>query len=70
MYRGNFSGGFPSQFPSNAGPGGPRPPRFNYTSERFPPPPAPRQQERERVPEEEIVTRPIIKEEDRSHSNG
>lgn len=62
MYRGNFTGGFPSQFSSNTGPSGPRP-RFNYTSERFPAP-SPRQQERERVPEEEIVTRPIIKEED------
>lgn len=63
MYRGNFSGGFPSQFPSNTGSGGTAKPRVNYSSERFPPPP-PRQQERERVPEEEIVTRPIIKEED------
>lgn len=62
MYRGNFSGGFPSQFPANTSSGAPRP-RFNYPSERFPPPPV-RQQERERVPEEEIITRPIIKEED------
>lgn len=62
MYRGNFSGGFPSQFPANTSSGAPRP-RFNYPSERFPPPSV-RQQERERVPEEEIITRPIIKEED------
>lgn len=64
MYRNNFPGGFPSQFPQNMGPGGPRP-RFNYPSERFPPPN--RQQERDRPPpsaDEEIITRPIIKEED------
>ncbi|KAK2582795.1 hypothetical protein KPH14_005056 [Odynerus spinipes] len=60
-YRGNFPSGFPPQFLPNVGSGGSRP-RFNYPPERFPLPQRP--QERERVPEEEIVTRPIIKEED------
>ncbi|XP_044595576.1 protein PRRC2C-like isoform X3 [Cotesia glomerata] len=69
MYnRGNFpaSGGFPPQIPSNmsgggGGGGGPRP-RFN-PNDRFPSSRAP--QERERPPvEEEVITRPIIKEED------
>lgn len=62
MYRGNFPAGFPTQFPATTTPSGPRP-RFNYSAERFPTP-AQRQQERDRVAEEEIVTRPIIKEED------
>ncbi|XP_020288922.1 protein PRRC2C-like isoform X4 [Pseudomyrmex gracilis] len=57
MYRQNFSGGFPSQFSSNSGSNSPRP-RFNHSLDRFPPP------QRERVAEEEILTRPIIKEED------
>lgn len=57
MYRSNFSGGFPSQFSSNSGTSSPRP-RFNHPLDRFPPP------QRERVAEEEILTRPIIKEED------
>ena len=49
---------FPAQFP----PGGPRP-RFNYSSDRA----SPRQDRGERqVVEEEIQTRPIIKEEDLS----
>ncbi|XP_066588319.1 protein PRRC2A-like isoform X2 [Prorops nasuta] len=62
MYRGNFTGGFPPQFAPNVGPNGPRP-RFNYPVERFPTPHQQRQ-ERDRLAEEEIVTRPIIKEED------
>ena len=68
MYRGNFPpGGFPSQFPQNAGPGGPRP-RFNYPPERFPQGQR-QQQDRERnqqtpMDEEPMITRPIIKEED------
>lgn len=57
MYRGTFPGGFPSQFSSNSGSNSPRP-RFSHPLDRFPPP------QRERVPEEEILTRPIIKEED------
>ncbi|XP_011159369.1 protein PRRC2C isoform X10 [Solenopsis invicta] len=57
MYRSNFPGGFSSQFAPNAGPNSPRP-RFNHPLDRFPPP------QRERVAEEEILTRPIIKEED------
>lgn len=57
MYRQNFPGGFPPQFSSNSGSNSPRP-RFNHSLDRFPPP------QRERVPEEEILTRPIIKEED------
>ncbi|XP_072748347.1 uncharacterized protein Nocte isoform X5 [Anoplolepis gracilipes] len=57
MYRSNFPGGFPPQFSSNSGSNSPRP-RFNHPLDRFPPP------QRERVPEEEILTRPIIKEED------
>lgn len=61
MYRGNFPSGFPSQFSPNVGSAGPRP-RFNYPPDRFPLPQRP--QERDRVPEEEIITRPIIKEED------
>ncbi|XP_035717368.1 protein PRRC2C-like isoform X6 [Vespa mandarinia] len=61
IYRGNFPSGFPSQFSPNVGSGGPRP-RFNYPPDRFPLPQRP--QERDRVPEEEIITRPIIKEED------
>lgn len=64
MYRGNFPGsGFPAQFPPNVGPGGPRP-RLNYPPERNAP-----QRQQERAPpsvEEEMVTRPIIKEEDLS----
>lgn len=63
MYRGNFPGGFPSQFPPNTNSNGPRP-RFNYPAERFPAPPPTRQQERDQRVEEEIITRPIIKEED------
>lgn len=68
MYRGNFPpGGFPSQFPQNAGPGGPRP-RFNYPPERFPQGQR-QQQDRERnqqqtMDEEPMTTRPIIKEEE------
>lgn len=58
MCRGNFPSGFPSQ--SSVGPGGPRP-RVNYSNERFSPS---QRQERERLAEEEIITRPIIKEED------
>lgn len=57
MYRSNFPGGFPPQFSSNSGSNNPRP-RFNHPLDRFPPP------QRERVAEEEILTRPIIKEED------
>ncbi|XP_029174414.1 protein PRRC2C isoform X7 [Nylanderia fulva] len=57
MYRSNFPGGFPPQFPSNSGSNSPRP-RFNHPLDRFPPP------QRDRVAEEEILTRPIIKEED------
>lgn len=53
MYRSNF----PPQFQPNSGPNSPRP-RFNHPLDRFPPP------QRERMPEEEILTRPIIKEED------
>lgn len=55
LYRGNFPGGFPSQFPPNSGSNSPRP-RFNHPLDRFPPP------QREAI--EEILTRPIIKEED------
>ncbi|XP_067205035.1 protein PRRC2B isoform X4 [Linepithema humile] len=58
MYRSNFPGGFPSQFPPNSGSNSPRP-RFNHPLDRFPPP-----QRGDRVAEEEILTRPIIKEED------
>ncbi|CAL1675422.1 unnamed protein product [Lasius platythorax] len=58
MYRSNFPGGFPPQFSSNSGSNNPRP-RFNHPLDRFPPP-----QRGERVAEEEILTRPIIKEED------
>ncbi|XP_029661453.1 protein PRRC2C isoform X8 [Formica exsecta] len=57
MYRSNFPGGFPPQFSSNSGSNSPRP-RFNHPLDRFPPP------QRDRVTEEEILTRPIIKEED------
>ncbi|XP_018302966.1 protein PRRC2C isoform X3 [Mycetomoellerius zeteki] len=57
MYRSNFPGGFSSQFSSNSGSNSPRP-RFNHPLDRFPPP------QRERMGEEEILTRPIIKEED------
>lgn len=57
MYRSNFPGGFSSQFPPNSGSNSPRP-RFNHPLDRFPPP------QRERTAEEEILTRPIIKEED------
>lgn len=57
MYRSNFPGGFPPQFAPNSGSNSPRP-RFNHPLDRFPPP------QRERVAEEEILTRPIIKEED------
>lgn len=57
MYRGSFPGGFPPQFSSNSGSNSPRP-RFSHPLDRFPPP------QRERVAEEEILTRPIIKEED------
>lgn len=57
MYRGNFPGAFPPQFPPNSGPNSPRP-RFSHPLDRLPPP------QRDRVVEEEIVTRPIIKEED------
>lgn len=57
LYRSNFPGGFPAQFPPNSGSNSPRP-RFNHSLDRFPPP------QRERVTEEEILTRPIIKEED------
>lgn len=57
MYRSNFPGGFPPQFSANSGSNSPRP-RFNHPLDRFPPP------QRERVAEEEILTRPIIKEED------
>ena len=66
MYRGSFPpSGFPSQFPQNVGPGGPRP-RINYLSERFSSGQR-QQQDRERQPpqdDEQIITRPIIKEED------
>lgn len=57
MYRSNFPGGFSSQFASNSGSNSPRP-RFNHPLDRFPPP------QRDRMGEEEILTRPIIKEED------
>lgn len=57
MYRGNFPGGFPAQFPANSGANNPRL-RFNHPLDRFTPP------QRERAAEEEILTRPIIKEED------
>lgn len=57
MYRGSFPGAFSPQFPSNSGSNSPRP-RFNYPLDRLPLP------QRERVAEEEIITRPIIKEED------
>ncbi|XP_011689601.1 PREDICTED: protein PRRC2C isoform X8 [Wasmannia auropunctata] len=59
MYRSsNFPGGFSSQFASNSGANSPRP-RFSHPLDRFPPPP-----QRDRMAEEEILTRPIIKEED------
>lgn len=57
MYRSNFPGGFSSQFSSNSGSNNLRP-RFNHPLDRFPPP------QRDRMGEEEILTRPIIKEED------
>ncbi|XP_011644357.1 protein PRRC2C isoform X7 [Pogonomyrmex barbatus] len=57
MYRSNFPAGFSSHITSNSGSNTPRP-RFNHPLDRFPPP------QRERVAEEEILTRPIIKEED------
>ncbi|KAL0122312.1 hypothetical protein PUN28_007210 [Cardiocondyla obscurior] len=57
MYRSNFPGGFSSQFSSNSGANSPRP-RFNHPLDRFPPP------QRDRMTEDEIMTRPIIKEED------
>ncbi|XP_032674402.1 protein PRRC2C isoform X9 [Odontomachus brunneus] len=57
VYRGSFPGAFSPQFPSNSGSNSPRP-RFNYPLDRLPIP------QRERVAEEEIITRPIIKEED------
>ncbi|XP_011881857.1 PREDICTED: protein PRRC2C isoform X7 [Vollenhovia emeryi] len=57
MYRSNFPAGFSAQFSSNSGSNSPRP-RFNHPLDRFPPP------QRDRVAEEEIMTRPIIKEED------
>ncbi|XP_051158861.1 protein PRRC2C isoform X5 [Leptopilina boulardi] len=74
MYRGSFpQGGFPSQFTGNIGPGGPRP-RFNYPPERFTnaqrqqlQQQQQQQQERDRQnppDDEQLVTRPIIKEED------
>ncbi|XP_012533610.1 protein PRRC2C isoform X4 [Monomorium pharaonis] len=59
MYRSNFPGGFSSQFAPNSGSNNPQP-RFNHPLGRFPPP------LRERITEEEILTRPIIKEEDLS----
>ncbi|XP_071644980.1 uncharacterized protein Nocte isoform X8 [Temnothorax longispinosus] len=58
MYRSNFPAGFSSQFSSNSGSNSPRP-RFNHPLDRFPPP-----QSRDRTTEEEMMTRPIIKEED------
>lgn len=57
MYRGSFPGAFSPQFPPNSGSNSPRP-RFNYPLDRLPVP------QRDRVAEEEIITRPIIKEED------
>ncbi|XP_071563267.1 uncharacterized protein Nocte isoform X8 [Temnothorax nylanderi] len=57
MYRSNFPAGFSSQFSSNSGSNSPRP-RFNHPLDRFPPP------QRDRMAEEEMMTRPIIKEED------
>ncbi|XP_077281745.1 no circadian temperature entrainment isoform X8 [Temnothorax americanus] len=56
MYRSNPAG-FSSQFSSNSGSNSPRP-RFNHPMDRFPPP------QRDRMAEEEMMTRPIIKEED------
>ncbi|XP_063973669.1 protein PRRC2C-like isoform X4 [Diachasmimorpha longicaudata] len=64
MCRGNFPpGGFPSQFPSNVSTSGPRP-RFNNSNER-PGQMGPRPGERDRPQhDEEVISRPIIKEED------
>jgi hypothetical protein len=65
MYKGNFSGGnFPAQMPA----GGQRP-RFNYSTDRSPARQQQRQDRDRGIPppvEEEIQTRPIIKEEDLS----
>ncbi|XP_015113837.1 protein PRRC2C isoform X3 [Diachasma alloeum] len=66
MCRGNFPpGGFPSQFPSNVSTSGPRPRFNNNSNERPSGQMGPRPGERDRSQhEEEMMSRPIIKEED------
>lgn len=68
MYnKNNFPGGFPANFPTNAGaPGGGRP-RFNYPPDRMPPPghrPQGGDRDRQGPEVDETVSRPIIREED------